>query len=936
MTIIIENPTLKAGVKLPKSPEQWEAANNYIKVQLPIDEVGSTSLNDTIENFNDIVYNYFKDNYGLVNVKNSVDVTLYEKYLDMSKSQLKKELRKLKDGDTQIDEIRYVSKLLRRKVSKSAKQDIATVDHDSEITNNFWSYCKRYLEFDEIKLPTFTKEACQEYFKKSFKCLNRAKCFLIPNWIPKFNPPTTEFDLSPPSYKEINKIIKRMKASGSPCPLDQISIICYKRCPYMRSYIHAILKEVWRQKYIPEVWRRAITVLIHKKDSTSDPANFRPITLEPVALKIFTSLLRNRIYIFLVNNKYIESNIQKGFIPGMSGTFEHIAHLTHVINQARTKQRSVTITLIDLKNAFGEVHHNLIDSVLEYHHLPVEIRSIVQSLYCDFFTAITTKSFTTQFIRVSKGVLQGDCLSPLLFNLIVNTFIQYVKTSDLSQLGYHITKHLLPRHWYQFADDAVAVTAMESDNQILLNIFNRWCTWCDMIIHTGKCHSFGIRKVRSTAKQVKPVLYLNNVYIKPIDIGESFLYLGRYFDFDMSDKEHKEILSDKFTKYMAKINDLPLHQKNKLKIYQRYVLPKISWHLTITDISITWIKQNLDNILSQYLRSWLTIPISGTLNIITLSQKQYGLSIITISSKTIQCRTTFRQCIKNSSNLDIRSIHSETSSGANIRYDSYTSTREAIKALRDDTTVEITKLTTQKLVISAIWDFADPPLNKFWHKMLEKLPRGIYSFVIRYLNNTLPNATNTFKWKISNTKTCLHCHSDQTLGHVIGGCKVALDEKRYNWRHDSIILSLASLIPRGVSTKVYADIPGFLSPSCITGEDFRPDIVIKHEDDLWLVELTVGFETNILKNYERKKRYDSLIADLKNTYRKVTYVNLSMGAIGVVGRDSNILDLLRYFKLSNADISYHVGKIMNICVRSTYYIFCRRNKDWLDPPLMEW
>ena len=270
--------------------------------------------------------------------------------------------------------------------------------------------------------------------------------------------------------------------------------------------------------YIPTIWRRAVTILIYKKGSTDEPGNFRPITLQPVALKIFTSLMRNRMYEFLAPNKYIESHIQKGFIPGMTGTFEHIAHLSHVINQARTKQRSVTITLIDLKNAFGEVHHNLIDTILEYHHIPVEIRSMVKSLYGDFFTAITTKSFTTDFIRVSKGVLQGDCLSPLLFNLIINSFIQHIKT--LSQLGYHFKKYFQPRHWYQFADDAAAVTAMESDNQKLLNIFSRWCTWCDMIIHVGKCHSFGIKKVNGKAKQIKPALYLNNKYILPIDIDQ--------------------------------------------------------------------------------------------------------------------------------------------------------------------------------------------------------------------------------------------------------------------------------------------------------------------------------------------------------------------------------------------------------------------------------
>ena len=52
---------------------------------------------------------------------------------------------------------------------------------------------------------------------------------------------------------------------------------------------------------------------------------------------------------------------------GTSGTFEHIAELSHIINNSRKQQQSVTITLIDLENAFGEVHHSLIQSVLRYH-----------------------------------------------------------------------------------------------------------------------------------------------------------------------------------------------------------------------------------------------------------------------------------------------------------------------------------------------------------------------------------------------------------------------------------------------------------------------------------------------------------------------------------------------------------------------------------------
>ena len=181
---------------------------------------------------------------------------------------------------------------------------------------------------------------------------------------------------------------------------------------------------------------KACTILIHKKGETANPANFRPITLESVPLKVLTSCLRNRTFQFLAENNYIEQNIQKGFTPKLSRTLEHTAQLAHIINKARVKQRSLIITLLDLKNAFGEVHHNLIYEVLEYHDIPDHIKNLVSSLYTDFQTSIITEQFNTSFITVGRGVLQGDCLSPLLFNMSFNTFIQHIKSEKYRQLGF--------------------------------------------------------------------------------------------------------------------------------------------------------------------------------------------------------------------------------------------------------------------------------------------------------------------------------------------------------------------------------------------------------------------------------------------------------------------------------------------------------------------
>ena len=140
------------------------------------------------------------------------------------------------------------------------------------------------------------------------------------------------------------------------------------------------------------------------------------------------------MYFFLTANNYIEHNIQKGFTPNISGTLEHTAQMANIINKARSKQRSLIITLLDLKNAFGEIHHNLLKCVLDYHHIPEHIKLILNDLYTDFKTSIITSSFQTPFIPVGRGVLQGDCLSPLLFNMCFNTFIQHIKDEDIVNL----------------------------------------------------------------------------------------------------------------------------------------------------------------------------------------------------------------------------------------------------------------------------------------------------------------------------------------------------------------------------------------------------------------------------------------------------------------------------------------------------------------------
>ena len=163
-------------------------------------------------------------------------------------------------------------------------------------------------------------------------------------------------------------------------------------------------------------------------------------------------------------------------------------------------------------------------------------------------------------------------------------------------------------------------------------------------------------------------------------------------------------------------------------------------------------KSNIDKIVSRYNRLWLEISVNGTLNIVTQSKRKLGIGVILLFTRHIQCQLTFRNIFSLSCIME--------------------------------------KLTTQSLVVKSIQEFVDGRFINQWSNLISHLPRNIFSFTIRYLNNTLANGTNALKWGIIASSTCTFCDQQQTLGHVIGGYETTSLKSRYNWCHDSVLLNI--------------------------------------------------------------------------------------------------------------------------------------------------
>ena len=218
------------------------------------------------------------------------------------------------------------------------------------------------------------------------------------------------------------------------------------------------------------------------------------------------------------------------------------------------------------------------------------------------------------------------------------------------------------------------------------------------------------------------------------------------------------------------------------------------------------------------------------------------------------------------------------------------------------------------------------------------LPRNIYNYTVRYVNDTLPSLSNLFRWGKSLTASCSQCRHVQTTKHVLSGCSSCLD--RYTWRHNSVLLNLANVLQPFVK-KTFVDLPGrFSTPDIITGPSLRPDmIVIDKSNRMYIIELTVGHESNAESNAKRKaETYSQLLHDeaLCRTYKSIEFINLVMTTGGVFSKDTrSFFTMLNTLKIDSSLIKYTALKVTCICIRTSYYIFCMRDKDWSSPELME-
>ena len=236
---------------------------------------------------------------------------------------------------------------------------------------------------------------------------------------------------------------------------------------------------------LPNDWKVANVVPIHKKGKRSQPNNYRPVSLTSVTCKILKHVICHHIWEHLEQHNIL-SDFQHGFRKRRNCETQLILTL-HDLVSAVNEGKQVDAFILDFSKAFDRVPHGRLLYKLNHYGINGNLLAWVEDFLTERTQSVVLEGVSSMPCRVTSGVPQGTVLGPLLFLLYVNDLPLCISSSIRL-----------------FADDCLLYRTINDSNDSLslqndLNALSKWERDWQMTFNVGKCHTMCI----STGRHVE-------------------------------------------------------------------------------------------------------------------------------------------------------------------------------------------------------------------------------------------------------------------------------------------------------------------------------------------------------------------------------------------------------------------------------------------------
>eukprot|EP00253_Pinus_taeda_P015937 PITA_15937 len=322
------------------------------------------------------------------------------------------------------------------------------------------------------------------------------------------------------SLEEVEEVVMSMKKGTTP-GLDGFTVDFYQAgWHFMGKEILELIEEYRINQKVWPALNSTFFTLIPKSDKSEDAKGFRPIALCNVIYKIISSLMAKRLKPLLDS---LISPEQTGFVEGRQ-ILDGLVVTQEVIHSMKAKKQKGMMIKLDLSKTYDRINWQYLKEILGSFGFSNRWIKWVHSFISTPNFSILFNGTPSKTFKASRGIRQGDPISPFLFILATEGLGRYLKKERVTDniKGLRLWGNELPITHQQFVDDIMLFgepTIREVRNmKKVLDLFaeasgmeinkEKSCTFIFNTMETVKSH---LTRMLGFKQGELPMKYLGNV-----------------------------------------------------------------------------------------------------------------------------------------------------------------------------------------------------------------------------------------------------------------------------------------------------------------------------------------------------------------------------------------------------------------------------------------
>uniref|UniRef100_A0A2S2Q7J7 Retrovirus-related Pol polyprotein from type-1 retrotransposable element R2 n=1 Tax=Sipha flava TaxID=143950 RepID=A0A2S2Q7J7_9HEMI len=570
--------------------------------------------------------------------------------------------------------------------------------------------------------------------------------------------------LLPISTSEVLSALPSSKTAPGP---DGFRARLWRRLPI--ALLAGLFNLLLASGEIPGSFLGSRTIFVPKKGDASCPGNYRPISIASVALRHYHRILAVRL------ERLRLVDIRQRAFRRADGVAENVFLLDSLLREARSGCKGLCVASLDLSKAFDSVSHSAIKVAMERVGLEPRFVDYIAHIYDQASTFIQVGKQCSRPLKVSKGVRQGDPLSPLLFNLVIDLGLEALPEDVGFQVGEARVNALA------FADDVVLVAETPAGLQKAIDRFCARLEETGMGLNPAKCVTLSLvpsgrdRKVKTVDVRYS----FGGSALPTLGVSDLWRYLGLEF----VGGRLADSTGATYPSLLDHITSAPMKPQMRLAIARDFLLPKLVHGLVFGNVSAGRLK-SLDYHSRRAVRQWLRLPASCPNSYIHAPTSAGGLGIVELRSFIPSLRVRRLEKLGNSDVLAVREafrIHGSKVLATARRQVARNNTRpswcEQLHKSVDGRELEMAPGESASVE---------------WLRRPDGIPGSDFRRYCQLRINALPSRKRVQRGRQGPT-SCRACGvPSETLAHIVQNCPRTNGGRIY--RHDHVVKKTAALL----------------------------------------------------------------------------------------------------------------------------------------------